>query len=44
MDIIKAADVEEYKNRVAKLKFARENGLISEEEFKKKAAELVDEI
>ncbi len=41
---IKHDDIEEYKNRVAKLKFARENGLISEEDFQRKAAELVDEI
>ena len=41
---IKHDDVEEYKNRVAKLKFARENGLISEEEFQRRAAKLVDEI
>lgn len=36
--------VEEYKNRIERLKLAKENGLISEEEYKQKAAEIVKEI
>ncbi len=38
------SSVEEYKNRIERLKLAKENGLISEEEYRQKAAELVKEI
>ncbi len=43
-EVPKQDDVEDYKNRIFKLNYAKENGLITEEEYKEKSKEILKEI